>query len=60
MWNQAIKVQINDKLLTIKTNYLIAENLKVAMSHSNIIERTERCWVFDRGLRRHSYRAECF
>ena len=43
MWNQAIKVQINDKLLTIKTNYPIAKNLKVAMSHSNIIERAERC-----------------
>ena len=42
MWNQANKVQINDKLLTIKTNYLIAESLQAAMAHSNIIERAER------------------
>ena len=60
MWNQANKVQINNKLLTIKTNYSIAESLKVAMAHDNIIERAERCWVFDRGLRRHGYGAECF
>ena len=23
------------------------------MAHGNTIERVERCWVFDRGLRRH-------
>ena len=60
MWNQAIKVQINDKLLTIKTNYPIAKSLKATMVHDNIIKRAKRCWVFDRGLRRHGYGAECF
>ena len=62
MWNKAIKAQINDKLLsiTIKINFPIAESLKTAMAHDNVIEKAERCWVFDRGLRRHSFGAECF
>ena len=46
MWNQAIKVQINDKLLAIKTNYPIAESLKGPMAYGNVIERANRCWVF--------------
>ena len=47
MWNQAIKVQINDKLLTIKINYPIVESLKVTMAHgnvtANVIEKAESC-----------------
>ena len=59
MWNQAIKVQINDKLLTIKTNYPIVESLKGAMAYGNVIERANRCWVFLRTKEARLW-AECF